>query len=129
MPKLVLFFFTAASFAVALPCFTACGSGGTCEGATCTSASGTGGAPDAGADGSGGHGGGTFPCKLMTCDLGKEACQVTTDLGQDAMGQCIPLPTACAPADATCSCFGDLMGCMCMKEPDGSFAVFCDTGM
>ena len=88
-----------AATAITLALFTACGAAGTCDGASCST--GTGGL-DAGKDGSGGSGGkdeGTFPCKLMTCNFGTDACEVTTHLGQNPVGQCIPLPTACGAAN------------------------------
>jgi hypothetical protein len=117
--------FAFASLATAI--VAACGSSTTCKDAA-SCAAGTGGA-DAGSDGGGGQGGGTFPCKQVTCEKGSQACAVTTYLGQNPMGACMALPSACMSASADCSCFGDLMGCNCQKEADGSFAIFCDTGM
>lgn len=86
---------------------------------------GTGGATGTGG-GTGGSGGGTFLCKGLMCMRGQEACTVTSHMSQDDMGQCTSLPLPCLDPGADCSCFIDLMGCVCQKQPTGDFAIFCD---
>jgi len=106
----------------------ACGSSPRCE-TTC--GTGGAGAGDAGTDdaGAGGHPSPTFPCKQTTCMRGAQVCDVTTHFMQHAMGACGSLPAACKAPAADCTCFGDLMGCMCLQQPTGEFGLFCDVSM
>jgi hypothetical protein len=105
-------------------------SGGGCHGsdtlpqcgdfAACGGGTGTGG--DAGSDAAT-----TFPCKGLACQIGKEACTVTSHFNENEMGACTPLPAACAMPGATCDCFGTVdPACMCEQQPSGDFAVFCN---
>jgi hypothetical protein len=117
----------AASSILGLALAAGCGSSPTCESnCTASSSSGTGGA-DGGTKDAGEAGPTTFPCKNVTCMLGSDSCQVTSHLGQNEMGMCFSPPAACLKAGADCTCFAGtlMMGCMCQKEPDGTFAVFC----
>jgi hypothetical protein len=117
--------------AIALSLLLGCG-----EKAKCAICGGAGGeatttATDTNDGGSGGTGGGTatsttFPCKGLTCKKGADYCKVTTQLSQNDSGECASLPLTCLDPDADCSCFVDLMGCLCEKQPTGELAVFCD---
>jgi hypothetical protein len=120
--------------AASLSVLAACGNGPACDAAKCgtggaaaSSSAATGGA--GGAGGAGGQLSPTFPCKAVTCMRGAEVCDVTTVLQQNAMGACSPIPAACKGATADCTCFGDLMGCNCQKQPTGEFDIFCDKNM
>lgn len=94
-----------------------------------TGTGGAGGSTGGAGGGTGGSGGGTFPCKGLTCTRGQDACTVTSHFQENDMGACTPLPAACQAPTADCTCFGDLMGCMCQKQPTGEFAIFCDVQM
>lgn len=118
IPKTALF----SLFFLAFSALAACSSS-PCNSTDCTL--GAGGSTSS-ASGTGGAGGGTFPCKDVTCTRGTEVCEVISHNLENDMGQCIPLPAACSDPAADCTCFGDLMGCTCQKQPDSTFAVFCD---
>lgn len=102
-----------------------CGGSTPCDPGPCGGSNGTGGS-GGGNNGTGGSGGGTFLCKGLTCTRGQQACTVTSQMSQNDMGECTPLPVVCQVPDADCSCFGDLMGCVCQKQVTGDFVIFCD---